>query len=201
MAGQRVYNALKDGAEAPMVKGPTHDYGVTPSYADSYQGILRQAYLDAKYQTNGFRNEAAVSLGRPGFFNGNRWNYRSVSQGPTPKPYEKGAVELSGHDTLHLHLAKLLTEGGQGSINDIRLLQQRLAQPWSDHDATMAVGDRMGNVAIYGFPNALKKRGFSDAQIQSDTDDAYEKNPNGARRALPAGLDPVAKVLLPTRYR
>lgn len=200
MAGERVYNALKVGL-AEHSKGATRAYAVIPQYADTYQDILRRAYLDARYQTHGLTNETAVSFGHPNILNSQRWNYRQVYQGPFTQDDQLGHVALDGRDTLHFHLSDPGEGVGHASDIDLEKFQQRLRQTGLE-DSTMAVADRYGNIHVYGSRESLARRGFQDQDMVREYRSKLENNDTVSRYKdgdNPQMDVPMYGVVLPSR--
>lgn len=143
--------------------GPTHSYRVIPQKADSYIDILRRSQPDLKFHTNGGDNESGISFGQPNIMNGNRWNYDAVKQGPFTQDWQKGSVAFDGRDTAHRHISG---EVANASWQDLNKFHNRLLDAGDDN--TMSITDSYRNIAVYGLPETLKKRGFNEDQFMNN---------------------------------
>jgi hypothetical protein len=143
--------------EGERAKGPTRSYHVTLRKADSYIDILRKSRPDLKFRTNGGDNESGVSFAQPNLFNGDQWTYDKISQGPFTQNWQKGTVKLQGRDNAHFHIGGKVADASE---DDVRALHSRIMHDGDDN--TMAITDDYGNIAIFGRPAALLRRGFSE---------------------------------------
>lgn len=176
-------------------QGPTNGYRVTPQRTDNFVDALRRGYVDLKFHSNGRTNESSLELDRPNFFNGNRWGYDRVNQGPTVKLDQEGTVkDFGGRDPLHFHLKDGVANA---SPEDIVQLHKRVMQNGDDN--TMSVTDNHGNIAIFGRPDTLLKRGFSADQFMDYEDERGVRAKFGEQKNIGAGYIPFKKVLVPHR--
>lgn len=175
-------------------RGPTNAYSVTPRRAETFVDALRMAHPDLAFHSNGRNNESGISLSRPSILNGRQWGYRSVYQGPgKTRRDQDGTIAFDGADTLHLH-----TKDGvaNASAEDIVQLHKRVMQYGDDN--AVSVTDNHGNIAAFGRPDTLRKRGFTDDQFMD-----YE-NEAGVREQLKkenigSGYIPFKKVVVSRR--
>lgn len=183
-------NDLSNKAE-----GPTHSYRVTPRRADNFVDALRRGYVDLKFHSNRRANESSLELSDPDIFNGNRWGYDRVNQGPKVKYGQEGTIkDFGGRDPLHFHLKDGVANA---SPEDIVQLHKRVMQNGDDN--TMSVTDNHGNIAVFGRPETLLKRGFTADQFMDYENERGVGEVFGRQKNIGAGYIPFKKVLIPHR--
>ena len=180
--------------QSQKAQGPTNAYGVTPRHADNFIDALQMAHSDLAFHSNGGNNESGVSFSRPGLLNGNRWGYRQVYEGPSKTARDQaGTISFEGGDTLHLH-----TKDGvaNASPEDIVRLHKRVMQYGDDN--TVSGTDNHGNIAVFGRPDTLRKRGFTDDQFMDYENEAGVREQLRKEKIGP-GYIPFRKIVVPYR--
>lgn len=101
--------------------------------------------------------------------------------------WQKGNVAFDGGNTLHRHISEGVAEA---DVIDLLKLNERVRKYGDDN--TMSVTDGHGNIAVFGLPETLLKRGFTADQFMD-----YEKEDEVRIRANWPAYRPFKKVLVP----